>query len=103
MYAVIETGGKQYRVKSGDVVNIEKLPQELDSKVEFEQVLLVSGETGVQVGNPVIQGAKVVAQIIGHGKLPKVRGMKFMAKTNYRRRYGHRQSYTQVKILEIIA
>ncbi|MGI6129687.1 MAG: 50S ribosomal protein L21 [bacterium] len=103
MYAVIETGGKQYRVKPGDVIQVEKLPQELESEVEFDQVLLISKDDGVKVGNPMVAGARVVAKVLEQGKSAKVRGMKFMAKTNYRRRYGHRQPYTRVEILDIVS
>ena len=103
MYAVIETGGKQYRVEPGDVILVEKLPQEPEAVVEFEQVLLVSGDDGTKVGSPVVAGAKVVAKVLAQGKTAKVRGMKYRAKTNYRRRYGHRQPYTEVEIQDILA
>ena len=103
MYAVIETGGKQYRVQPGDVILVEKLPQEPEDVVEFEQVLLVSDDNGTKVGTPIVTGAKVMAKVLEQGKADKVRGMKYRSKTNYRRRYGHRQAYTRVEIQEILA
>ena len=101
MYAVIATGGKQYRVEPGDVIKVEKLSQEPEDLVEFEQVLLVSSEDGVKVGDPVVSGAKVTAKVLEQGGR-KIHGLKYRAKANYRRRYGHRQQYTKVEIQEIL-
>ncbi|NLG87358.1 MAG: 50S ribosomal protein L21 [Firmicutes bacterium] len=103
MYAVIETGGKQYRVEPGDVIQVEKLPQEPEEAVEFNQVLLVSDDNGIKIGTPIVVGAKVTATVLEQGKAAKIRGMKYRSKTNYRRRYGHRQPYTKVQIQEILA
>ncbi|BCV24563.1 MAG TPA: 50S ribosomal protein L21 [Firmicutes bacterium] len=98
MYAVIETGGKQYRVQEGDVIFVEKLPQGPDETVEFERVLLVGKEDGVLVGNPVVAGAKVTGKVLEQGRAPKILVFKYKAKSNYRRRYGHRQPFTKVQI-----
>ncbi|MGI6604642.1 MAG: 50S ribosomal protein L21 [Firmicutes bacterium] len=103
MYAVIETGGKQYRVQEGDVIFVEKLAQDPDTVVEFDRVLLVGKEDGVKLGTPVVQEAKVTAKVLEQGKGPKIIGLKYKAKSNYRRRYGHRQPYTKVQIEGILA
>lgn len=80
MYAVIATGGKQYRVEQGDIILVEKLPQEPEELVDFEQVLLVSDGNGTKIGDPVLSGAKVTAKVLEQGKGPKVRGMRYRAK-----------------------
>lgn len=98
MYAVIETGGKQYRVQEGDVIFVEKLPQNPDETVEFDRVLLVGKEGEVKVGNPFVPGARVTAKVLEQGKGPKILVFKYKAKSNYRRRYGHRQPFTKVQI-----
>ena len=103
MYAVIQTGGKQYRVEPGQTLSVEKLPGELGDTVNFEDVLLVSDEDKVAVGRPMVKGAKVTAEIVEHGKDKKVIVYKFQRRKNYRRRYGHRQLYTSVKINEVVA
>ncbi len=99
MFAIIETGGKQYRVEEGQRLRVEKLPQEPGEKVEFD-VLFVGGEK-VKVGEPTVKGAKVVAEVLGHGKGKKVVVEKFKAKVNYHRKKGHRQPYTELKIERI--
>ncbi|MGQ9735845.1 MAG: 50S ribosomal protein L21 [Thermaceae bacterium] len=99
MFAIIKTGGKQYRVEPGMRLKVEKLPYEPGSTLEFEP-LLVGGEE-VKLGAPVVPGAKVVAEVLGHGKGEKVLVMKFKAKVNYRRKRGHRQPYTEILIKEI--
>lgn len=104
MNAVIVSGGKQYRVAPGQTIKLEKLPQEIGDRVEFEQVLLVSdGDTSVQMGAPFISGAKVVAEVIDQGRHDKVHILKMRRRKHYMRRQGHRQSYTEVKITEINA
>jgi len=103
MYAVIQTGGKQYRVEPGQTLSVEKLPGELGDTVNFEDVLLVSDEDKVAVGRPMVKGAKVTAEIVEHGKDKKVIVFKFQRRKNYRRRYGHRQLYTSIKINEVVA
>ena len=102
MYAVIETGGKQYRVSEGDAINVEKLPYEVGEQVELERVLLVSGEKGVTVGQPVVEGAKVVARVEAAGRGPKIRVWKYRPSKRYRRRQGHRQAYTRLRIEKIV-
>lgn len=101
MYAVIETGGKQYRVSEGDAIKVEKLPYEVGDQVEFDRVLLVSGEDGVAVGQPLVDGAKVTARVESEGRNRKVVVWKYRPKQRYRRRQGHRQSYTQLRIEKI--
>ena len=102
MFAVIETGSKQYMVKVGDRIRVEKLPYEVGSNIELDRVLLVGGES-VKVGSPVVEGAKVVAKVISHGRGRKIIGMKFKRRKNYRRKWGHRQWYTELEIVDIKA
>jgi large subunit ribosomal protein L21 len=103
MYAVIETGGKQYRVSEGDVINVEKLPNDVGDKVEFDRVLLVSGKDGVTVGQPVVEGSKVVARVEAVERGRKIRVWKYRPSNRYRRRQGHRQTYTRLRIQKIVA
>ena len=98
MYAIIETGGKQYNVAEGDILFIEKLPVESGESIEFDKVLAVIDDEKTTFGTPVIDGAKVKATVVKNGKGKKIHIFKFKAKKNYRRRQGHRQPYTQVKI-----
>ncbi len=102
MYAVIETGGKQYRVSTGDVIRIERLPAEAGSSVTFDRVLMVGGDSP-KVGSPVVEGSSVVAEVEEHGKADKVTIIKFKRRQKYRRKQGHRQLYTQVRITDITA
>lgn len=105
MYAVIETGGKQYRVEPGQTVVVEKLVGDEGSAVAFDRVLLVSSGDGadVKVGQPVLSGAKVTGQIVEHGLADKLIVFKFRRRKNYVRKNGHRQQYTAVKIDQISA
>lgn len=103
MIAVIETGGKQYRVAPGDVIDVEKLAVEEGAEVVLDRVLLVSNDDGVKVGTPHVEGAKVVAKVAGHGKGKKILVFKFKPKKRYRRRMGHRQPYTRLRIESIQA
>ncbi|MDP4182536.1 MAG: 50S ribosomal protein L21 [Bacillota bacterium] len=103
MYAVIETGGKQYKVSEGDVVFIEKLVAEEGSAVTFDKVLVVSNEGTVSFGSPVISNASVSAKVLGHGKEKKVIIFKYKPKKGYRKKQGHRQPYTKVQIEKINA
>jgi large subunit ribosomal protein L21 len=103
MYAVIATGGKQYRVQEGAVLRIEKLDAEAGSSVEFGQVLLVGAGSSVTLGAPFIGSAKVVATVQKHGKGDKVRIVKFRRRKHYKREGTHRQPYTEVKITQIVA
>ena len=101
MYAVIETGGKQYRVQQGDVISIEKLGVEAGEKVTFDKVLVVNDGEGLTVGTPCVEGATVGATVVENGKGKKVVIFKYKAKKDYRKKQGHRQPYTMVKIDEI--
>ena len=103
MYAVIQTGGKQYRVEPGQTLSVEKLPGDAGDEVNFDDVLLISDEAKVAVGRPLVSGAKVTASIVEQGKDKKVTVFKFQRRKNYRRRYGHRQLFTSIKINEVVA
>lgn len=103
MYAVLVTGGKQYRVQEGDVIYVEKLESEVDSIVELNEVLAVGKEDGLVVGKPVVDGAKVVAKVLAQGKNKKVVVFKYKRKLDYRKKQGHRQPYTKLQIEKIEA
>ncbi|RLD99648.1 MAG: 50S ribosomal protein L21 [Aquificota bacterium] len=102
MFAIVETGGKQYRVAPGDVIQVEKLPVEEGAQVELEKVLFLAQDDGVKVGAPYLEGARVKAQVLRHGKGRKIIVMKFKKRKNYRRKRGHRQLFTELKITEIV-
>ncbi len=101
MYAIIESCGKQYKVAEGDVVFFEKLDAEEGKNVTFENVILVSDEGKVQVGNPYVAGVKVEGKVVAHGKAKKIIVFKMKAKKNERTKQGHRQPYTKVEITSI--
>ena len=101
MYAVIKTGGKQYRVQEGDILRVEKLDAAEGSAIKFDEVLALSNDDGLKVGPPVVEGAAVEANVLGQGKDKKVVVFKYKAKKNYRRKQGHRQPYTKVQITKI--
>lgn len=101
MYAVIETGGKQYRVQEGDTLFIEKVAGNEGEVVKFDKVLLVSNGQEVKIGKPFVEGATVDAKIVEHGKGKKIIVFKYKAKKDYRRKQGHRQPYTKVVIEKI--
>ncbi len=101
MYAVIQTGGKQYRVSPGETIYVEKLAGETGDSVDFNDVLFVGGDAGASIGRPTIEGAKVSGEIVEHGRGDKLIVFKFMRRKKYRNRNGHRQSYTAVKIGDI--
>lgn len=103
MYAIIKTGGKQYKVAEGDVVLVEKLEAAENETVTFDQVLTVVKEDGIVVGKPVVEGAKVTATVQAQGKDKKILVFKYKAKSNYRKRQGHRQPFTKVVIDKIEA
>lgn len=103
MYAIIQTGGKQYRVSEGDVVTIEKLDIADGETVTFDSVLTIVKEGEVVIGKPLIAGAKVSAKVVAHGKEKKILVFRYKAKSNYRRRQGHRQPFTNVVIEKIEA
>ena len=102
-HAIIETGGKQYRVKEGDVVFVEKLPEQEDGKITFENVLAILDESDTKIGAPYVKGASVSAAIVKNGKSKKIIVYKMHPKKGYRRKQGHRQPYTKVQIESIKA
>ena len=102
MYAIIATGGKQYKVSEGDIITIEKLGIEAGEKVTFDQVLAASGDD-LKIGNPTVDGATVDATVVKEGRGKKIIVYKYKRKTGYHKKNGHRQSYTQVKIEKINA
>jgi large subunit ribosomal protein L21 len=101
MYAVVKTGGKQYRVSKGDRVKIEKIPGEVGTEVNFDQVLMIGGTDDVKVGTPVVSGATVKARIVKQDRSRKVTVFKFKRRQGYKKKQGHRQAYTQVEITGI--
>jgi large subunit ribosomal protein L21 len=101
MYAVIKTGGKQYRVKEGQTLKLEKLEVATGEAVEFNEVLLISDGEKINVGAPLVAGAKVTAEVIDHGRGDKIRIIKFRRRKHHMKRQGHRQWYTEVKITGI--
>ena len=101
MYAIIETGGKQYKVQEGDVVFIEKLVAEEGSEVSFDKVLAVSSEGSLNLGSPLVNDASVNAKVLNHGKEKKMIIFKYKPKKGYRKKQGHRQPYTKVLIEKI--
>ena len=98
MYAIIRTGGKQYRVQQGDVVRVERLPGDVGATVTLEDVLLVGGEGEPKLGGPRVEGAAVVGTVVEQGRDAKVRVFKYKKRKHYRRTRGHRQSFTAVRI-----
>lgn len=103
MFAVIETGGKQYKVSEGDIVFIEKLSNEEGSEVVFENVKALSAEDGLKVGTPTVTGARVTANVLKNGKGHKIYVFKYKSKKNEKKKIGHRQPYTKVQITKIDA
>ncbi|MGN1317746.1 MAG: 50S ribosomal protein L21 [Lachnospirales bacterium] len=101
MYAIIETGGKQYKVCEGDIITVEKLGVEADSKYTFDNVLAVSNGDSITVGTPVVAGASVEATVIGDGKAKKVIVYKYKPKKGFHKKNGHRQPFTKLKIEKI--
>ncbi len=102
MYAVVRTGGKQYRVQPGQTVDVELLPAEAGAEVEFQDVLLIGDGDTVKVGSPTVPGARVTADVVDEGRDRKVISFKFKAKTRYRVKKGHRQPFTRLTIKEIV-
>ena len=102
MYAIIAAGGRQYRVSQGDVIYIDKVNQEADSKINFD-VLMIGGEGDVKVGDPVLKGASVEGKVVAQVKGEKITVYKYKSKKNYSRKLGHRQPYTKVEITAIKA
>ena len=103
MYAVFKSGGKQHRVAEGDVIKLEKLEVATGDKVEFDQVLMVADGDDVKVGAPLVEGGKVTAEVVAHGRGDKIRIIKFRRRKHSKKQQGHRQWFTQVKITGISA
>ena len=101
MFAVIETGGKQYKVSEGDVIFVEKLDVAEGDKVTFDKVLAVADDNGIKTGKPVVEGATVTANVVKNGKAKKIYVMTYKSKKNEKRKMGHRQPYTKVQIEKI--
>jgi large subunit ribosomal protein L21 len=103
MYAVVRSGGKQVRVAPGEALWVEKLPGEVGEQVALDEVLLIAGEGAPRVGTPVVAGARVVATITGQGRGEKITVFKYKRRKRYRRKQGHRQQYTQIRVERIEA
>ena len=98
MYAVIKTGGKQYRVTTGEKLKIEQIPADVGSQITLDQVLMVGEGESVRVGNPLVAGATVTATVVSHGRGEKVRIFKLRRRKHYQRTQGHRQNYTEIRV-----
>lgn len=103
MYAVIKSGGKQYRVQEGQLLKLEKIESETGAKITFDDVLLVGEGDDVKIGEPIVKGAKVTAEVVAQGRHPKIRIIKFKRRKHHMKTMGHRQWFTQVKITGIKA
>ncbi len=103
MYAVFESGGKQHRVAEGDVLRLELIESEAGAKLDFDKVLLVKSDKGLKVGAPYVDGGKVSAEVLTHGRGEKIRIIKFRRRKHFRKQMGHRQWFTEVKITGISA
>jgi large subunit ribosomal protein L21 len=101
MFAVIRFKNRQYRLREGDVVALDKIDADVGSQLELDEVLIAGDENGVDVGNPVLDGARVTAEVVGHERAPKVEVFKFKRRKGYKRLRGHRQPYTLVKVLSV--
>lgn len=103
MYAVIESGGKQHRVTEGETLKLEKIEVPTGETVDFDRVLMIGGQDDIVIGTPLVDGAKVTAEVLAHGRLGKVKIVKFNRRKHHRKETGHRQWYTEVKITGISA
>mgnify|MGYP006082411313 CR=1 FL=1 len=102
MFAVIESGGKQHTVSEGDELRVELLKASQDETIEFDKVLMISNGAESKIGSPFVENAKVVAKLVTHGKMDKIKVFKMKRRQGYKRTYGHRQNFTQIKIESII-
>jgi len=100
MYAIVTTGGKQYKVSQDEIINVEKLDAKVGDKINLDVLMIVDGDK-VTNGNPLVKNAEVVAEVVEHGKEDKVVVFKYKAKKNYRRKQGHRQPFTALKIVSV--
>jgi large subunit ribosomal protein L21 len=103
MYAVIKTGGKQYRVVAGEKIKVEQIPADVGTEISLDQVLMVGKGDSVKVGNPLVSGATVTAKVVSHGRHPKIKIFKMRRRKHYRKIQGHRQYFTEVQIAGISA
>jgi large subunit ribosomal protein L21 len=103
MYAIFKTGGKQYRATTGDVIKVEKLDAEKGATVELDQVLMIGEGEDVKIGTPYLEGGKVTATVVDHGRRDKIKVIKFKRRKSYRKQMGHRQYFTQIEITGIDA
>ena len=101
MYAVIKSGGKQHRVEPGEVLRVEKLDLAEGDKIEFNEVMMVGNGDDIQIGDPYVEGGTVSAEVLAHGRGDKITVIKMRRRKHYRRQAGHRQHYTEIKILDI--
>ena len=101
-YAILKTGGKQYRVSLGDIIDVDRLPVESGAEVELDKIFALSENGQVTLGQPLIEGAKVIAQVQAQARDKKIRVFKYKRKTRYRRTIGHRQAYTRLQIVDVI-
>ena len=103
MYAVIKTGGKQYRVAAGEKIKVEQIPADVGAEITLDQVLMVGEGETVSIGTPLLAGAKVTAKVVSHGRGPKVTIFKMRRRKHYQKHQGHRQNYTEIEISGIAA
>ncbi len=101
MYAVIQTGGKQYKVNEGEILKVEKLAGEAGDKLTLDQVLMVNDGNGIKIGSPLVPGATVTVEVIEQGRGKKITVYKYKKRKNYRRKQGHRQAFTKIKVEKI--
>ena len=103
MYAVIKTGGKQYRVVAGEKIKVEQIPADVGDEITLDQILMIGEGESVKVGTPTVAGAKITARVIAHGRHPKVKIFKMRRRKHYQKHQGHRQNYTELEIGSISA
>jgi len=103
MYAVIRTGGKQYRVAAGEKLKVEQLPADVGTEITLDQVLMVGEGESVKIGTPIIAGASVTAKVVAHGRGPKIKIFKMRRRKHYQKHQGHRQNFTEIEISGIVA
>ncbi len=103
MYAVIKTGGKQYRVVAGEKIKVEQIPADVGAEIILDQVLMVGEGESVNIGTPLLAGAKVTAKVVAHGRGPKIKIFKMRRRKHYQKHQGHRQNYTEIEISGIAA
>ena len=101
MYAIIQTGGKQYKVSKGDNIQVELLPDDIDSKVNFDKVLMLNDEGRVEIGTPYLENVQVFGKVVSSGKKDKIKVVKFKRRKRYARTAGHRQSFSEIEITDI--